>query len=201
LILATDYKMRESFKKVFGEFRKEEKGFTFLEIIITLFVFVIGVLAVYLVAQQPIIYASRYSNQLVASYLAQEGVEIVRNIRDTSWIDSPTDWIAGLAEGETKDFEADYAATAAAGFNIAACSPSCNYEGLRLLQLNPGGFYNYGSGPNTKFKRRIRITKDVDDTTPGVIVDILNISVTVFWSERGKTYEVTAAENIYYWFR
>lgn len=75
---------------------KMNKSFTILEVIITIFIITIGVLAAYTVTQQIISYTYRSVSRLTATYLAMEGIEIVRNIRDTNWLEEE-DWVNGLS--------------------------------------------------------------------------------------------------------
>lgn len=65
---------------------KSGKGFTLLEVIIAIFILTVGVGGAYGLIQSTIISASQNKMRLTAYYLAQEGVEIVRNIRDSNWL-------------------------------------------------------------------------------------------------------------------
>ena len=76
-----------------------QKGFTLLEVIAAIFVLTLGISGPFALVEQLLVSASLAQDKLLASYLAQEGVEIVRNIRDSNWIDpsSPApDWDNGL---------------------------------------------------------------------------------------------------------
>ena len=165
---------------------QKNRGFTIIELLISLFVLVIGILAAYSVAQLPISYTSVSVNQLTAAYLAQEGIEIVRNIRDTNWLTPDNNWDDGLESG---DYEADYAST---GLVLLSCSPSCGYNDLSFLKIDSNGFYNKDTGTDTKFKRKITLTPTSD---------FLTVSVTVFWKDKGKQdpYQFTVQENLYNW--
>src|SRR3989344_8662767 len=73
--------MKNLFKK-----QKKAAGFTLIEMIITISILSFGVVLVYqaffwLVSSSYII-----SNRFTAAYLAQEGVEIIRNLRDNNFI-------------------------------------------------------------------------------------------------------------------
>lgn len=71
------------------------KGFTLLELLISIVVISIGVLGTYSVVQQIFSLTFSSSYRLTAAYLAQEGVEVVRNIRDTNWIEEDN-WKDGI---------------------------------------------------------------------------------------------------------
>lgn len=168
----------------------KRKGFTLIELIIVVFVLAIGILGVYSVYSQIISYTTISLSRFTASYLAQEGIEIVRNIRDTNWLKGSS-WDSGLVFG--------------GGFNGCSGSYFCeaDYDDPALTSYpnttSPhnlkiaDGFYKYSiSGSETKFKRKITIT---------LVGDILEVSVLVQWQEKGKTYDITTQENLYNWYK
>lgn len=71
------------------------KGFTLLELLVSIVVISVGVLGAYSVAQKIFSLTFTSTNRLTAAYLAQEGIETVRNARDTNWIGG-NDWRNGL---------------------------------------------------------------------------------------------------------
>ncbi|MBZ9578070.1 prepilin-type N-terminal cleavage/methylation domain-containing protein [Patescibacteria group bacterium] len=163
----------------------KKRGFTILEVMIAIFVVTIGVLAAHTVTQQIISYTHRSASRLTAIYLDKEGIEIVRNIRDTNWLEEES-WNYGLGAG---DREADYTNDQ----NLYVCSSPCDPDNnLRFLKLGAGGFYNYSSGVDTKFKRKITITP---------VGNTLEVSVEVWWEYKGDTYgPIKAQENLYDWY-
>ena len=160
----------------------KESGFTILELIIAILVMVIGIVGVNSVASWIVSYTTLSNSKLTASYLAQEGIEIVRNIRDRNWIEpGGQDWKAGLTDGY---YEADYTYT-----------DLDRLQGTSLKSLKiDNGFYKYSSsGIDTKFKRKITL----DGSNP----DFLNVKVEVQWEQKGKDYNVIVEENLYNWLR
>ena len=151
---------------------KNRSGFTLIEVIVAIFILTIGVMGAYAVVQQIIASTSITSSRLVAAYLAQEGIEIVRNIRDTNFI-LGNDWDNGLGTGEK---EVDY-----------TMENELESWTDRYLKIKSNGFYNYDSGSPTRFKRKITITK-VEAYKREILVE-------VFW-EGGK---VSAKEYLYNW--
>lgn len=80
------------------------KGFTLLELLVSIIVIAIGVLGTYSVVQRIFVITFNSSHHLTAAHLAQEGVEIVRNIRDTNWIeDEDGDWREGISSSGWED--------------------------------------------------------------------------------------------------
>lgn len=158
------------------------RGFTILEIIVAIFVITIGVLAAYTATQQIISYTYRASSRLTAAYLAKEGIEIVRNIRDTNWLNFAASWDDGLTAC-TAGCEADYTTQSLAG----------GYAG-DFLNIDANGFYSYQTTTSpTKFTRKIIIIPDGSDK--------LEVSVEVQWKEKGINYgPIIVRETLYDWF-
>jgi len=77
------------------KFKNTKRGFTILEVLITMLVITIGGLATYAMVQQIIFSTFSSSYRLTAAYLAKEGIETVRNTRDTNWIEAEN-WDNGL---------------------------------------------------------------------------------------------------------
>lgn len=156
-----------------------QKGFTLLETMIAIVVITVGAVSVMSLIHRATLGAQLASSRLVAAYLAQEGLEIVRNIRDSNWLEQRENpeiaWDQNLPSG---NWEAD--------FDDFTLTPFQN----RNLKVN-GGFYNYSAGGDTKFKRKIAIAKPDSNT--------LEVSVEISWSERGSSFTTSFYENLYNW--
>lgn len=166
--------------------KMSNRGFTLLEVIIAVFLIIVGISGAFLLITKTLGQMAASSSQLVAAYLTQEGIEIVRNIRDTNWleqIDHTNDWNEGLT-GCSAGCTADYTYTASEDPNLLAI-PADNF-----LNIDGNGFYSYSAGTADKFKRKITI-----DTS----TDILEVKVEVTWEEKGKSYQYFAQENLYNW--
>jgi prepilin-type N-terminal cleavage/methylation domain-containing protein len=163
---------------------KKEKGFTFLEVMIAVFVLTVGIVAAYLASQAPIFYTQNSINRLTASFLAQEGIEIVRNIRDNNWVKG-AQWHSGLVSD--LEMECPYGGSkyCYANYDDSSLSVSSDPPFLRL-----NDFFNSGSGNETKFKRKIKINNR------GQYLDIKSI---VEWDYRGKSYEIKVEDKLYSW--
>ncbi len=160
----------------------DSRGFTLIEVIIAIVVLTIGVLGTYALVSRVVSATSLSVSQLTASYLGQEGLELVRNVRDTNFLRirqaESILWTNGLL-GCASGCEIDYND---AGF--------VSYQD-RFLKAT-GSFYAYDSGQDTKFKRKITITQPS--------ANALEILVKVTWQERGNAREIQAADKLYNWF-
>jgi len=154
-----------------------KRGFTLLEVLVATFIITVGIIGTFSLVSRTIYSANISSKRLIVAYLAQEGIEIVRNIRDTNWLEQ-TSWNDGLTGCLfPAGCEADYEDQALAFYQD------------RKLYIDNNGFFSYSpSATQTGFKRRITVTPNGSD--------ILKVSVWVGW--QGKI-EITAQENLYDW--
>lgn len=150
-----------------------KKGFTLLEVTIAISVFLIGVLGIYAVIPRVIYISQANIDRFRASQLAREGIEIIRNIRDSNWL-SGNAFDNGLSDG---DWRVQYNKD----FLLAPADEP--------LKIDTNGFYNYDSGSPTKFKRKVTLSH------PGT--DNLNVKVEVSWS--GKESPLVVEESLYNW--
>lgn len=155
---------------------KFQKSFTLLEVLIAIFALTIGVMAAFGSISQTISATTFARDRLIASYLAQEGIEIVKNIRDSNWIKGDS-WISGLYL-ET-DRQADYRDS----------SLSLPFNPNTYLSLSSSLGYHYGIASQTKFSRKIRVDQ--------IGASELEITVQVFW----KNYSFETRSRITNWFQ
>jgi len=170
-------------------FKKNNRGFTLLEAILAVFVTAVGVLGAYGLSQQILAYSSLSNSNFTAAYLAKEGIEIVRNIRDSNWVEEAASgvdiaWDYSLDAG---DYEVDY--------NAILSSVSGNCLNLNNLKLETAtGLFGYGAvGNQTKYKRKITIESLADGS--------LRVSSEVCWQEKGQTKSITAQDILYEWWQ
>lgn len=160
-----------------------------LELMITVFIITVGIGSISGLITYTLSYTSFNSSKLIASYLAQEGIEIVRNIVDTNLIEGET-WSEGLqafcVTGCIVDYNHSYGPTQE--------DPNPPSFADQYLNIDSSNFYGYSSGPQTKFQRKITI-QDILATPE----DDLAVIVEVLWQEKGKDYKISAQENLYNW--
>lgn len=122
---------------------KFKRGFSLLESLIAITVLTVGVSSALASLYQSIGLAPKIRNKAVAAHLAQEGIELVRNIRDNNWMLGAA-WNSGLADGSgCVNYDSDV-------FNNSCISYT--------LKINAGGYYDHNSGTDTIFSREIKIT-------------------------------------------
>ena len=151
-----------------------EKGFTLIEVFIAISILSIGVVGAFGVLPKMIKNQAMNADAFLASQIANQGMELTRNLRDSNWL-KEQDWDTGLTACGS-GCEIDY--------NDTALQTNQN----RFLQKDTNGFYNYETGANSKFKRKITIQE---------IVPILNVKVEVSWNGNGSPFLIE--ENFYDW--
>ncbi|XOA42802.1 MAG: type IV pilus modification PilV family protein [Candidatus Nealsonbacteria bacterium] len=174
--------------KKIKEIFKSDAAFTILEVITAIFILTIGVGASFSLMNQTLSAASIVEQKAIASYLAQEGIEIVKNIRDSTWLEKRTSpslnwdvYLGALDVGGYWEAEADY--------NSQTLT---DYSGTPLY-IQTNDFYGYDvSDVQTKFIRKITIDK--------LEADKIKVSVEVKWEERNRPHSFTVLEYITNWY-
>lgn len=175
--------------------KQNSKGFTILELIGTIFIISIGLIGIINIIPLVLSTASTNSSQLIAAYLAQEGMEIVRNIRDGNWLEQNS-WDEGLTNCST-GCEVDYLCTTVEDPSPTNPNPNVQHcfrsygSGAFLKIDSTNGFYKYNcpACSDTQFKRQITIQPD--PLNPN---NILIVKVNVSWEGnqfiiQGKLYK------------
>jgi len=164
------------------------KGFTIIEMVISIFILSIAIITIFGSFSLMVQLSSEAGDRLTATYLAQEGVEIIRNIRETNWLASATGsgvvaWDDGLSAcSSALGCEVDYKTT---GFGE---NPVYPWQDRFLKTDVDNHFYGYDSGTDTKFKRKITIDKTLAPY-------ILKVKVKVSWKKKPSVIDPNGAEG------
>ncbi len=150
-------------------------GFTLIEVLLALTIFSIGILAVLTLSDANVRLAKENADRVLAANLAREGVELVRNLRDSNWLkieNNQTDCGSGNicpwdyhlhAEDNSGFFAIDYDYENTGILTGASCNSwdSCLNSDVALgkIYLNKTtGYYSHQpSGKATNFSRIIKI--------------------------------------------
>lgn len=160
-----------------------QKGFTLIETLVAIFVLTLGVVATSAVTQRNLQSSFYARDQVVAYFLAEEAVEVLGNIRDTSVLRGG-DWLLGFEDAGVV-FEANQTETvcvdAARNPNppaIVPCPPANNNR----LKFNPAsGGYGYTTGTNWATSRYVREIR-LKPVITGNEVQTIEVQVTITWS-------------------
>ena len=140
-------------------------------------IFIVGIALVAFLTVLGMMYKTEFGKRdyVIATNLAQEGIEIIRNTRDNNWKAlGMTDGFSGFPAG---DYCVDY----------LGVTHSC---ADKLKMKN--GFYEYTNGVETKFSRKIIISGSGDTR---------NVLSIVTWKPSGATIdtEIKIVDTLYAW--
>lgn len=157
---------------------------TLIEALISILIFTLGIIPVLFTITTARGLSSVIRNDLVAANLAQEGVEVVRSIRDANWFN-------GVAYD-----------TNLADCGSATCDWRIQWDSTTPLPLstNPPlqfdlttGIYSYTTGNITGFTRKISISR------VGTCNCEIKILSQVTWPEKRTTRILTVESHLFNW--
>ena len=171
-----------------------QRGFTLVETLVAITIIALAMVGPLYAVQQSLNASRNARDQLVASSLAQEGIEYVRSIRDANYLTvlggGSRSWLYGLdgTSGSTN------------------CTSPCVVDPDRgtisntiaPLRLNNQNMYTQQNGVGNAFKvtpytRTVQIAAVSGSTTEVVV------TVTVTWSTNGRPQTVTLTERLHNW--
>lgn len=168
-----------------------KKGFTLIETLVAITVLTIAIVGPMSLAISSINSVKIVKNQVIAFYLAQEGIEYVRNLRDNNFIqgNTGTKWLDRLENCWIGSGKCVIDVSRNTITNCGAQCPVIKYD-------DAGGFYyNYKSGTDTIFIRTVKI----DRINIGGGNNEAKIEVIVEWPERFGTKSFTLQDSIFNW--
>ncbi len=165
------------FKKTrLQRFWSQQNGFSLIGVLVSFFIVTIGMVSVLSLVNISFKGFAVSQDRLTASYLAQEGIEIVRYIRranedgDVRW----SNWYNNFTT-TSRNYRVQYDRDQLLSYSDTP------------LRINNSGFYQYNSGTKTKFYRKITIKK-INSNQLQLLVDIK-------WKNRGGNWSHLIAEN------
>lgn len=156
---------------------KKFQGFSLLEVTVAIALILVGLLGIMSLNSQNITAQNLNKNTLIASQLAQEGIELARNKRDSFWLDGAGDLSAG-------EYWFDYVGE----FALVNEDEDAN------LKINGLGFYSHTGDTPSVFSRLVEVAEVVEGEA-----SYLKLTSTVLWQERGKQQEYKLETHLYDW--
>ena len=137
------------------EKHKKIRGFSMGEVVLSVFILGVVMLPILTLFVNGTRNFQDERDSVIAAMLAQEGIELVRNMRDNNWADRSSN---SLDEPFTFD-DIDSGSNCKVDYDDTG-EISCLESAPSVLSLDSDGFYAHDAGGKaTKFKRGIKITK------------------------------------------
>ena len=162
-------------------------GISLIEIVVAITIITVGMIGVISLVVQNARAQYINKNVLIASGLAQEGLELARNIRDNNWLTPGNSWKTGAAPGSASDLVQD------GDYRIDYNRDIIDVDDINAarLYINGAGFYTHAvTATPTNFYRLITVT----DTG-----DYLDISAAILWLDGTQQHNYGARTYLYDW--
>jgi len=189
---------------------KNQLGQTLLEMIFAMGILMMVVAAVLALSAASIAGEKESESQVTANNLAREGIEVVRNIRDTNWL-LKVDWDMGM-KPEPSLLKCQPVFNSGSGTWLVSF-PTSQIDSNFLVYLSTTGIYNYDTtGTPTGFYRYLLLNyicqkSDGSEYAKTDSTNCLNnetkiglkVQSNVSWQESGKARSVNIEDYLYAW--
>jgi type II secretory pathway pseudopilin PulG len=169
-------------------------AFTLIEALVAISILIIGIISSFSLINHALYNANVIEDRLTAVYLAQEGLELVREIRDSNYVKwlndvSNVKWNDNLTPGES-----------IISFGDKKLNPITNNSIPYLYYHEDKGIYDYdssGGAKLTSFKRIITITEG-GKADSGDLYELI-VTVKMQWQTRGINYSFEIEDHLFNW--
>jgi Tfp pilus assembly protein PilV len=168
------------------------RGFSVVELVVTTTIIVMGLLGISSLVIQNLQVENVNKNQLVASMLAQEGLELVRNIRDENWLSETNAWNQDITfynintPYANNDFAIDYRGRD----EIIDADGITDTDAKLYMDNNDLYTHDDSNSTTTPFARVITIVNSASKIEAGAVVT---------WNAQGRVFNYTASTTLYDW--
>jgi prepilin-type N-terminal cleavage/methylation domain-containing protein len=190
------------------------RGFTILETLVAIAILLISIAGPLTIAEKSLVTAANSENQMIASYLAEDLMEYIENVRDNNLLlinnGSGTSWLASMSNCTPENNNAcDFDTTLSAVSPSPVCPvlktatdgqyvcqlylDSTSVNGINTTYYSPLG--SPGVTPTTKFWRGFTLTSmgsgDISTATSTLV------TVTVEWNTGGVAEDVVLQNMLF----
>lgn len=181
-----------------------KKGFTLVETLVAVFLLSVAVASSMTMIQKSLQSSIYSKDEITASFLAQDVIEYIHNLRDTNYLriahctDNPGDpgcsptptWLDGLENCDNNHCTID-----TTDDTVTPCISTCTAV-LRYNQTSR--FYTYAAAANSspsKFVRDVIIT-DINDGDVDEVDNEIKVRVTMSWRAGAGTQQIVVTEHL-----
>ena len=173
-----------------------KKGFSIGEVMVAMFILIFGIVSAVFLTSQSVTQIGSSRNATIATLLAQEGTELVKNVRDNTVTQSDCGdgdkrctafdsgsgygWPSSVGEGEGAKFKCTVDYGGDISNEILKCGGDASIEQLYINKSTYFYSHTPGGGVVSPFKRRIYIKYNVGTETDETTVDVASV---VIWSK------------------
>ena len=168
---------------------KVKRGLTLVEALVALVVLSFGLIPALAILSSSTRLASLIKNNLIAANLAQEGVEVVRSMRDANWF-ANLSFNNGLVGNWRVEWNTSLLSVPSRPPLAVGTNPPLNFD-------SSTGLYSYsicGTCISTNFRRTISVTL----TAAPCACELIVVS-TVTWLEFNKIRTVNVESHLFNW--
>jgi type II secretory pathway pseudopilin PulG len=169
-----------------------QRGISILEVVVSIVIIAIGMIGVLSLVIQNV--QGQYINRniLIASGLAQEGLELVRNVRDLNWLNQENgwDWNENIIGDGT--YTIDYIRQKQPNQLQPTINDTPDTIANARLYINANNLYTHISSGNTptNFYRLITVVNNTD---------YLDVKCTIRWAQGSQYRDYVAETYLYDW--
>lgn len=177
--------------------KNSSRGFSLIETLVAITILVFGIVGPLTLAQMNLRSFSQIRDRIIAEYLAAEGVDTVRNTRDTALIEDPASGLPNFNAWGCVSVNGCFVDATSVDPAFGSCADSCP----KIKYDSATGRYNYSTGADTIFVRKIIISSR-NLTVSGANGEEAVVIVRVEWPSRFLgTEAVEFSSYLTDWFR
>ncbi len=182
------------------------RGFTLIETLVAVTILTLSVVAPLYVADRVLVASQTSRDQLTASYLAQEGIEYLRSMRDHEFlaarqvgganvsVNAWSNFISGSGQGSVASCRSQTCTldpTRQMGTGSGLALVPCSDATCAPLYLSGAVYTEQPIGTQTLYTRTVQAVLVADND--------IRITSIVRWSSRGTTYTVSIRDHLTPW--
>ena len=168
------------------------RAFTLIEVLVAITILIVGIISGFVLVTRALYNVAVVKDRLTASFLAQEGIELTRQMRDSNFLrilnEESADWRDGLGDGT---YIIESKVDSEGSIELVTIGED---ETPILFYDDALKIYNYNdNGEPTVFIRKIEIETVSDDE--------IRVESIMQWKTRTIDFDLTVEDHLYNWMK